>query len=83
MYFYLRIIADKESRVDKYLSQRSQVVNSSDEISSEDSGTESEYDNSDKDNNADSTDNNSITPPRRLRKNTQIDKIKDTRELFT
>jgi hypothetical protein len=47
--FYLRIIADEESRVDEYLSQRSQVVDSSDEASSEDSGTESEYDDSDKD----------------------------------
>jgi hypothetical protein len=79
--FYLRIITDKESRVDEYLSQRSQVVDSSDEASSEDSDTESECD--DSDNNADSNDNDSIAPPRRLRKNTHVDKIKDTRELFT
>jgi hypothetical protein len=52
MYFYLRIIADKESQVDKYLSQRDQVVNSSEELSGEDAGIESEYNNSNKDNNA-------------------------------
>jgi hypothetical protein len=81
--FYLRIIADEESRVDEFLSQGSQLVDSSDEESSEDSGTESEYDDSDNDNNAGSTDNDSIAPPRRLRKKTQVDKMKDARELFT
>jgi hypothetical protein len=61
--FYFCIIADEESRVDKYLSQRSQAVDSSEE-----SGTESEYGDSDKDN-AGNTDNDSIAPPRRPRKN--------------
>lgn len=79
--FYLRIIAD-ERRVDEDLSQRSQAVDSSDEASSEDSGTETEYDDSDKDN-AGSTDNDSIAPPRRPRKNVQVDKMKDARELFS
>jgi hypothetical protein len=81
--FYLRIIADEESRVDEFLSQGSQLVNSSNKESSEDSGTESKYDDSDNDNNAGSTDDDSIAPPRRPRKKTQVDKLKDARELFT
>jgi hypothetical protein len=68
--FYLRIIADEERRVDEFLSQGSQLVDSGDEESSEDSSTESEY-------------NDSIAPPRTPRKNTQVDKLKDARELFT
>jgi hypothetical protein len=80
--FYLRIIADEESQVDEYLSQRDQVVNSSEELSGEDAGTESEYDDSNKDNDAGSTNNNSVAPPRRPRKNIQVNKIKDARELF-
>lgn len=80
--FYLRIIADEEGRVEEYLLQRSQVVdNSSDEASSKDADTdtESEYNNSDKD----STDNDGITPPRRPRNITAVDKMSDARELFT
>jgi hypothetical protein len=80
--FYLRIIVDKESQVDEYLSQRDQVVNSSEELSGEDAGTESEYDNSNKDNDAGSTDNDSVAPLRQPRKNVQVNKIKDARELF-
>jgi hypothetical protein len=76
--FYLRIIADEESRVDEFLSQQSRVVDSSDEASSDDACTESEYINSDKD----STDDDSIAPPRTPRKTTQVDKMKDVRELF-
>jgi hypothetical protein len=83
MCFYLCIIADEENQVDEYLLQRSQVVDSSDEVSSKDSGTESEYNDSDEDNNAGSTNNNSVAPPRQPRKNTKIDKIKDAQELFT
>jgi hypothetical protein len=48
--------------VDEYLSQGSLVIDSSDKASSEDSSIESEYDDSDKDNNAGSTDNDSIAP---------------------
>jgi superfamily II DNA helicase RecQ len=81
--FYLRIIADEERRVDEFLSQGSQLVDSGDEESSEDSSTESEYNDSGKDNNAGSSDNDSIAPPRTPRKNTQVDKLKDARELFT
>jgi hypothetical protein len=80
--FYLRIIADEESRVDKYLSQRDQVVNSSEELSGEDASTESKYDDSNKDDDAGSTDNNSVAPLRRPQKNVQVNKIKDARELF-
>ena len=80
--FYLRIIADEERRVDDFLSQQSGVDDSSDRASSEESSTESEYDDSDKDNKAGSTDNDSIAPARTPRKNTQVDKLKDARELF-
>jgi hypothetical protein len=80
--FYLHIIADEESQVDKYLSQRDQVVNSSEELSGEDAGTESKYNNSNKDDDAGSTDNNSVAPLRRPQKNVQVNKIKDARELF-
>jgi hypothetical protein len=69
--------------VDEYLSQGSLVIDSSDKVSSEDSSIESEYDDSDKDNHAGSIDNDSIALLRRPRKNTQVDKMKDTRELFT
>ena len=62
--FYLRIIADEESRIDKYLLQRDQVAYSSEESNGDDAGTESEYDDSDKDNNADSDGNNSVVPQR-------------------
>jgi hypothetical protein len=48
--------------VDEYLSQGSLVVDSSDKASSEDSSIESEYDDSNKDNNAGSIDNDSIAP---------------------
>jgi hypothetical protein len=81
--FYLRIVAYKESRVDDLLSQRCQVVDSSDEASGEDAGTGREYNDSEKGNNAGSSDNDDITPLRRLRKPVQIDKIKDAQELFT
>jgi superfamily II DNA or RNA helicase len=85
--FYLRILADEESRVDEYLSQRSQVVDSSDEGSGEDAGIESEceYNDNDNDNdsNADSTDNDSIAPTRRPRKSVVKDTMKDARELFS
>lgn len=78
--FYLRIIADEEKPVDEFLSQGAQFVNSGNEESSENSSTESEHDDSDNDNNAGSTDNDSVAPPR---KNTQVDRLKDTRGLFT
>jgi hypothetical protein len=78
--FYLRIIADEERRVDEFLSQRSQVADSGDEASSEEAGTESEY--NDNDNNASGSDNDSIAPVRRPRKHTQVDKMKNAPELF-
>jgi hypothetical protein len=62
IYFYLRIIADKESRINKYLLQRDQVVYSSKESNSDDASTKSEYDDSNKDNNANSNSNNSVVP---------------------
>jgi hypothetical protein len=66
------------------LLQRDQVHNSSKEPGSEDAGTESEYNNSDNDDDAaDSNDDNSVMPPRRPRKEAQIDKMKDARELFS
>jgi hypothetical protein len=66
------------------LSQRSQVIDSSNEASSEDAGIESEYDDSDEDNNAGSIGNDSVAPPRQPRKNEKkkIGKTKDARELF-
>ncbi|KAL1640843.1 hypothetical protein SLS61_010226, partial [Didymella pomorum] len=39
--FYLRIIADKESQIDKYLLQKDRVVQSSEKSSGEDAGTKS------------------------------------------
>lgn len=64
MCFYLRIVADEEARIAEYLSQRDQVVNSSEEFRSEDTGTESEYNDSNKDNSTEDRDNNSVVPPR-------------------
>jgi hypothetical protein len=75
---YLRIIADEEVRGEGYLSQRDQVVDSS-----EDAGTESACSDSDKDNNGDSNDNDSDVEPRRPRKKEQTDRIKDARGLFS
>ena len=77
MCFYLCIIADEERRVDEFLSQGSELVDSGDEESSEGSGTGSEYNDSGND------DNNSIAPPRTPRKKVKVDKMKDVRELFT
>jgi len=81
--FYLRIIADEERQVNKYLSQRDQVHNSSKEPGSEDAGTESEYKDSDNDADADSNDNSSVVPQRQPRKQVQTDKMKDARELLS
>jgi hypothetical protein len=81
--FYLRIIADEERRVSEYLLQRDQVHNSSEELGSEDAGTESEYNNSDNDNDADSNNNSSVVLQRQPHKNVQTNKIKDARELFS
>jgi hypothetical protein len=53
-------------------------------LGSEDAGTESKYNNSNNNNDAaDSNNNNSVVPLRWLRKEAQVDKIKDTRELFS
>jgi hypothetical protein len=66
------------------LSQRDQVLDNSEESGSKDAGTESKYNDSDNDDDAaDSNDNNSVMLPRWPRKEAQVDKIKDARELFS
>jgi hypothetical protein len=66
------------------LSQRDWVLNNSKESGSEDASTESKYNDSDNnDNAANSNDNNSVVLPRQPRKEAQVDKIKDARELFS
>jgi superfamily II DNA helicase RecQ len=81
--FYLRIVADEEAQVEKYMSQRDPVVDSSEESNGEDASTESEYDDSNNDNDADSNDNDSVVPQCRPRKKVRTDKMKDARELFS
>jgi hypothetical protein len=63
--------------------QRDWVVHSSKESNSNDAGTKSEYDNSNKDNNANSDSNNSVVLQRQPHKKELIDTIKDARELFS
>ncbi|CAE7173591.1 RecQ family helicase [Pyrenophora teres f. teres] len=75
--FYLRLIADEESRMNAYLARRDRAVDSA---SDEDAGTDSEYDDEDA---ASSNDNDSVTPQRRIRRTAPADKMKDARELFT
>jgi hypothetical protein len=60
--------------VHEYLLQRSQVVDSSEDGSGEDAGTESEYNDND---------NDSIALTRRPRKIVVKDTMKDARELFS
>jgi hypothetical protein len=68
VYFYLRVIADKERRVNKYLLQRDQAHNSSKEPGSEDASTESKYNNSNNNANANSNDNSSVVLQRQPHK---------------
>ncbi|KAE8821992.1 hypothetical protein PTNB85_10552 [Pyrenophora teres f. teres] len=75
--FYLRLIADEESRMNAYLARRDRAVDSA---SDEDAGTDSEYDDEDA---ASSNDNDSVTPQRQIRRTAPADKMKDARELFT
>jgi hypothetical protein len=63
--------------------QRDWVVHSSEESNSDNAGTKSEYDDSNKDNNANSNGNNSVVPQRQLRKKEPTDTMKDARELFS
>jgi hypothetical protein len=79
--FYLRVIADEAARVEEYLSQRDQVVDSSEESSSEDASIESECD--DADSNDNDNDSDSVVPQRRPQKKAQTDKMKDARALFS
>jgi hypothetical protein len=79
--FYLRIVADEERRVDKYVAQRDQAVDVY-SASDEDASTESEYNNSDIEGTIDSNDNDSVVPQRQPRRIVQANKIKDARELF-
>ncbi|KAH6619076.1 hypothetical protein C7974DRAFT_342236, partial [Boeremia exigua] len=81
--FYLRIIADEERQMDKYLLQRDQAIHGSEESSGDGAGTESEYDDSDDDNNADSDGNDSVVPERRPRQKAPTDTMKDAREVFS
>lgn len=46
MCFYLRVIVDEESQIDRYLAQRDRAVDV-DSASDEDAGTKSEYNDSD------------------------------------
>ncbi|KAH6611644.1 hypothetical protein C7974DRAFT_429590 [Boeremia exigua] len=50
----------EERQMDKYLSQRDQAIHSSEELSGDGAGTESEYNDSNDDNNADSDGNDSV-----------------------
>lgn len=70
-------------RVEKYLSQRDQVVDSSEKLRSKDTSTKSEYEDSDNNNSANSTNNDSVVLQRQPRKKAQVDKIKNARKLFS
>ncbi|KAH6625935.1 hypothetical protein C7974DRAFT_473178 [Boeremia exigua] len=56
----LRVRRHEERQMDKYLSQRDQAIHSSEELSGDGAGTESEYNDSNDDNNADSDGNDSV-----------------------
>ncbi|KAL6164428.1 hypothetical protein ACJQWK_09163 [Exserohilum turcicum] len=80
--FYLRIIADEEHRVDGYLAERDRAVDADEDSASEgDTGTESEYDDSDREGTVDSN-NDVVVVQRQLRRAAPADKMKDARELF-
>jgi hypothetical protein len=81
--FYLRIIADEERRVDQYLAQRGRAVDAdADSASDEGAGTESEYNDSDREGTVDSN-NDVVVLQRQPRSAAPADKMKDARELFT
>jgi superfamily II DNA helicase RecQ len=80
--FYLRIIADEERQVDRYLAQRDGAVDAdADSASDEEAGTESEYNDSDIEGTVDSN-NDVVVPQRQPRSAVPADKMKDARELF-
>ncbi|KAL6160847.1 hypothetical protein ACJQWK_12002 [Exserohilum turcicum] len=80
--FYLRIIADEEHQVDGYLAERDRAVDADEDSASEgDTGTESEYDDSDREGTVDSN-NDVVVVQRQLQQAAPADKMKDARELF-